>query len=129
MSSHSSERDVVEPAAAPGWAMGPLNGAAAGLDARGSWLLEPETGTGMLLYPRDCSFVERRDVATYLREQGWTVVPTSRFLHISSDGDTVIRLLSSSDPGANRTSSDDQGGQVVTMVFDRDDADQLEASL
>jgi len=73
--------------------MGPSNGHDAGIDARGSWLLEPDTGTGMLLYPRDWSFVERRDINRHLRELGWTVVPTSRFLHLTSDGQTVIRLL------------------------------------
>ncbi len=85
----------VPPAAGtePGWAMGPSNGAGAGIDARGSWLLEPDTATGMLLYPRDWSFAERRDVVQHLRSQGWAVVPARRFLHVTGDGKTVIRLL------------------------------------
>ena len=36
--------------------MAPTDAAAAGFVARGSWLLEPDTGTGMLLYPRDWTF-------------------------------------------------------------------------
>ena len=95
---HSSS-ELADPAAGPqvaaepGWAMAPTNAAAAGFVARGSWLLEPDTGTGMLLYPRDWSFTERRDVTAHLREQGWSVVPISRFLHLTSDGTTAIRLL------------------------------------
>ena len=37
--------------------------------------------------------LERRDVTAHLREQGWSVVPVSRFLHLTSDGTTAIRLL------------------------------------
>ncbi|WP_157970662.1 hypothetical protein [Nakamurella deserti] len=77
----------------PGWAMAPLDAAAAGFEARGSWLLEPDTGTGMLLYPRDWTFTERRDVTAHLRAGGWSVVPINRFLHLASDGTTAIRLL------------------------------------
>jgi hypothetical protein len=56
-------------------------------------LLEPETRSGMLLHPRDWSLVERRDVFDHLRSQGWAVLPISQFIHLSSDGETVIRLL------------------------------------
>jgi len=77
----------------PGWAMGPLDGRACGIRARGSWLLEPETGSGMLLYPRDWSFTERRDVYQHLRSQGWAVVPFAQFFDVTTDGQTVIRLL------------------------------------
>ena len=73
----------------PGWDMAPHHAADAGFDARGSWLLEPDTGTGMLLYPRDWTFVERRDVTAHLRTAGWSIVPISRFLHLASDGITA----------------------------------------
>jgi hypothetical protein len=84
--------------------MGPLNGQDAGLMARGSWLLEPDTRSGMLLYPRDWSFSERRDVFAHLAANGWEVLPATMFRHLSSDGETVIRLLQNSDsaaPGIN----------------------------
>jgi hypothetical protein len=92
------------PADAPGWSLAPSNAVDAGFTARGSWLLEPDTGTGMLLYPRDWTFVERRDVTTHLRAHGWSVVPISRFLHLTSDGTTAIRLLSRFDAAAEVTS-------------------------
>ncbi|MEP6980934.1 MAG: hypothetical protein ABJA16_09260, partial [Nakamurella sp.] len=38
--------------------------------------------------------VERRDVTAHLRAEGWTVVPMGRFLHLTTDGLTSIRLLS-----------------------------------
>ncbi len=85
---------------APGWAMGPQHADTVGVDARGSWLLEPETRSGMLLYPRDWSFVERRDVLAHLRSEGWSVVPIARFLHLTGDGTTVIRLLTRSQDDA-----------------------------
>lgn len=47
----------------------------------------------MLLYPRDWSFVERRDVVSHLRSLGWVLVPIADFYHLSLDGGTVIRLL------------------------------------
>jgi len=94
----SPELAVTGPAAeGPGWAMAPLDATAAGFVARGSWLLEPDTGTGMLLYPRDWTFTERRDVTAHLRAGGWAVVPIQRFLHLTSDGTTAIRLLSRTD--------------------------------
>ncbi len=81
----------------PGWSMAPCSAADAGFTARGSWLLEPDTGTGMLLYPRDWTFLERRDVTAHLRAAGWSVVPIARFLHLTSDGTTAIRLLARTD--------------------------------
>lgn len=94
---HSSSELLTHTAAAvdaPGWAMAPHHASEAGFEARGSWLLEPDTGTGMLLHPRDWSFVERRDVTAHLRAEGWSVVPIGRFLHLTTDGLTAIRLLS-----------------------------------
>lgn len=108
----------------PGWAMGPSNGHAVGLDARGSWLLEPETGTGMLLYPRDWTFAERCAVATHLRDTGWSIVPTRRFLHLTSDGETVIRLLSQSGGAA----LEGDGGRLIQLPAPSAEADQREAS-
>jgi len=51
----------------------------------------------MLLYPRDWSFVERRDVVSHLRSLGWVLVPIADFFHLSLDGSTVIRLLARQD--------------------------------
>lgn len=104
--------------------MGPSNGHSAGVEARGSWLLEPDTGTGMLLYPRDWSFLERRDVFALLREQGWAVVPVSRFVHISSDGLTVIRLLSQRAPQVNA-----EPGELRAFPQPAEAPSQIEASL
>lgn len=108
----SSSEDVAADRAdeGPGWAMAPCDAAAAGFVARGSWLLEPDTGTGMLLYPRDWSFTERRDVTTHLRDGGWSVVPISRFLHLTSDGSTAIRLL------ARITDADARAGSEADVV-------------
>lgn len=110
----------------PGWSMGPTNGRDVGLDARGSWLLEPDTGTGMLLYPRDWSFTERRDVAAHLKATGWSIVPTKRFLHLTSDGETVIRLLSQADQ-ASPVATDGHEGRLLRLVIPAPD-EQLEAS-
>jgi hypothetical protein len=107
----SPELAVTGPATeGPGWAMAPLDATAAGFAARGSWLLEPDTGTGMLLYPRDWAFTERRDVTAHLRAAGWSVVPIHRFLHLTSDGTTAIRLLS-------RTDDAEVVGDIATQVF------------
>lgn len=109
----------------PGWAMAPLAAADAGFTARGSWLLEPDTATGMLLYPRDWSFVERRDVIAHLRAEGWSVVPISRFLHLASDGITAIRLLART-ATATAASVD---AEIVALRWPAADTDALEASV
>ncbi len=111
----------------PGWSMAPLDGRSAGLEARGSWLLEAQTNTGMLLYPRDWTFVERREVLDHLRGRGWTAVPPNRFLHITSDGSTVIRLLSSRVDAAGSAAAESPAGaqpagEVIAVDFRRDDA-------
>lgn len=111
----------------PGWAMAPCDAATAGFVARGSWLLEPDTGTGMLLYPRDWSFAERRDVTAHLRDGGWSVVPIARFLHLTSDGSTAIRLL------ARSADADDEvgvvaEGEVVPLRWDADHSDIIDTT-
>jgi hypothetical protein len=99
--------------------MAPSNAAAAGFTARGSWLLEPDTGTGMLLYPREWTFTERRDVTAHLRNDGWAVVPVARFLHLTSDGTTAIRLLSRID---DAEVVEDIGARVLAMRWATDAA-------
>lgn len=110
---------------APGWDMAPHHADDAGFDARGSWLLEPDTGTGMLLYPRDWTFVERRDVTAHLRAGGWSVVPINRFLHLASDGITAIRLLARTET-ATVASVD---AEIVALRWPTADVDVLEASV
>jgi hypothetical protein len=110
----------------PGWAMAPLGAADSGFTARGSWLLEPDTGTGMLLYPLDWSFVERRDVTAHLRADGWSVVPINRFLHLASDGITAIRLLARTETASVSSVT----AEIVALRWPAAaDADVLEASV
>lgn len=133
---HSSSELLADSGAAgdePGWAMAPHHAAEAGFDARGSWLLEPDTGTGMLLHPRDWTFVERRDVTAHLRAEGWSVVPIGRFLHLSSDGTTAIRLLARAE-GVDAVVGVETTAEVHTLprlaVVDAEPVDEaLEASV
>ena len=97
------------------------------MNARASWLLEPKTDSGMLLYPRDWTFIERRDVHRYLHSQGWVVVPLEQFFDVTTDGTTVIRLLDRIEKATGDAAS--ALADVYQLRPPAVPADQLEASV